>query len=133
MLPMIAKAGITLVGIDYKDRSEDAKAWLVELGNPYRTVSVDAQGRTGIEFGVYGVPESYLIDRQGIIRFKQTGPLTREIIENRLIPMAGNWRNEHLRAVDVDMDRLDTGCGIMDGGRVSLGYRASRNAFQSDT
>ena len=74
MLPMIAKAGITLVGIDYKDRSEDAKAWLAELGDPYRTVAVDAQGRTGIEFGVYGVPETYLIDKQGIIRFKQTGP-----------------------------------------------------------
>ena len=90
MLPMIAKAGITLVGVDYKDRPEDAKAWLAELGDPYRTVAVDAQGRTGIDFGVYGVPESYLIDRQGIIRFKQTGPLTREIIENRLIPMARN-------------------------------------------
>ena len=88
MLPLVAKAGIELVGIDYKDRPEDAKAWLEELGDPYRTVAVDSKGQTGIEFGVYGVPESYLIDKKGVIRFKQTGPLTPEIIKNSLIPMA---------------------------------------------
>ena len=88
MLPLIAKAGIELIGIDYKDRPEDAKAWLAELGDPYRTVAVDAKGQTGLEFGVYGVPESYLIDKKGVIRYKQTGPLTPEIIRNRLIPMA---------------------------------------------
>jgi cytochrome c-type biogenesis protein CcmF len=88
MLPLVAKAGIELIGIDYKDRPEDAKAWLAELGDPYRTVAVDAKGQTGLEFGVYGVPESYLIDKKGVIRYKQTGPLTPEIIRNRLIPMA---------------------------------------------
>jgi DsbE subfamily thiol:disulfide oxidoreductase len=88
MLPRIAKAGIVLVGINYKDRPEDAKAWLAEMGNPYRTVAVDASGRTGIDFGVYGVPESYLIDKQGVIRFKWTGPLSPEIINNQLIPLA---------------------------------------------
>ena len=88
VLPQITKAGIVLVGINYKDRPEDAKAWLAELGNPYRTVAVDAHGRTGIDFGVYGVPESYLIDKQGVIRFKQTGPLSTEIINNQLIPLA---------------------------------------------
>jgi cytochrome c-type biogenesis protein CcmF len=87
-LPQITKAGIPLIGINYKDRPEDAKAWLAELGNPFRTVAVDAHGRTGIDFGVYGVPESYLIDKQGVIRFKQTGPLTPDIIQNQLIPLA---------------------------------------------
>jgi cytochrome c-type biogenesis protein CcmF len=88
VLPEITKAGIVLVGINYKDRPEDGKAWLAELGNPYGIVAVDAHGRTGIDFGVYGVPESYLIDKQGVIRFKQTGPLTPEIIKNQLIPLA---------------------------------------------
>ena len=88
MLPQIVNAGILLVGINYRDRPEDAKAWLAELGNPYRTIAIDAKGRAGIDFGVYGVPESYLIDKQGVIRFKQTGPLTPEIIMNQLIPLA---------------------------------------------
>jgi DsbE subfamily thiol:disulfide oxidoreductase len=87
-LPQIVKAGIVLVGIDYKDRPQDARAWLAELGNPYPNIAVDAHGRTGIDFGVYGMPESYLIDKRGVIRFKQTGPLTPDIINNQLIP----WR-----------------------------------------
>ena len=88
MLPQITKAGIVLIGINYKDRPEDAKSWLAELGNPYGTVAIDANGRTAIDFGVYGVPESYLIDKQGVIRWKQTGPLTPDIIRDRLLPMA---------------------------------------------
>jgi cytochrome c-type biogenesis protein CcmF len=87
-LPEVARAGIVLIGVDYEDRPQDARAWLAELGDPYKTVAVDAHGRTGIDFGVYGVPESYLIDKKGVIRFKQTGPLTRDIIENQLIPLA---------------------------------------------
>lgn len=81
-------AKIDLIGIAYKDRPEDASLWLAQLGDPYKTVAVDAQGKAGLDFGVYGVPESYLIDRKGIIRFKQTGPLTPAVIETRLIPLA---------------------------------------------
>lgn len=87
-LPMIRQAGIRLVGISYKDRPQDAKAWLDRLGNPYSLVVVDQFGRTGLDFGVYGVPESYLIDKNGVIRFKQTGPLTPEVIRNQVIPLA---------------------------------------------
>jgi DsbE subfamily thiol:disulfide oxidoreductase len=79
---------ITLVGINYKDRPEDAKAWIAQLGNPYKNIGRDNEGRTAIDFGVYGVPESYLIDKQGVIRFKQTGPLTPDIIEKTIIPLA---------------------------------------------
>ncbi|MDE2184475.1 MAG: heme lyase CcmF/NrfE family subunit [Alphaproteobacteria bacterium] len=88
--PMLSQipGNIRLVGISYKDRAEDAKAWLAELGNPYKAIGVDAHGQTGINFGVYGVPESYLIDKNGVIRFKQTGPLTPEIIRDKLIPLA---------------------------------------------
>jgi len=88
ILPMVKEAGIRLVGISYKDRPEDAKAWLGQLGNPYNAIGVDLYGRTGIDFGVYGVPESYLIDKNGVIRFKQTGPLTPEIIRHQIIPLA---------------------------------------------
>jgi cytochrome c-type biogenesis protein CcmF len=87
-LPEVTRAGMVLIGIDYKDEPAAATAWLDELGNPYRLIAVDAQGRTGINFGVYGVPESYLIDKHGIIRFKQTGPLTQDIIDGQLIPLA---------------------------------------------
>ena len=87
-LPLINQAGIKLVGINYKDRPIEAKAWLAELGNPYPRIAVDANGRTGIDFGVYGVPESYLIDKQGVIRFKQIGPLTPDVIKTQVIPLA---------------------------------------------
>jgi len=84
----IKKAGIFLVGINYKDQPEQAKAWLTKLGNPYDEIASDYEGRVGIDFGVYGVPESYLIDKQGVIRFKQTGPLTPEDIDHTLLPLA---------------------------------------------
>jgi len=87
-LPLVTQAGVRLVGISYKDRPEDAKAWLAQFGNPYAAVGVDLYGRTGIDFGVYGVPESYLIDKQGVIRRKWTGPLTPDVIRTELIPLA---------------------------------------------
>jgi cytochrome c-type biogenesis protein CcmF len=87
ILSQIAKDGIMLAGINYKDQPEDARAWLANLGDPYTVIAADRAGRTGIDFGVYGVPESYLIDKEGVIRFKQTGPLTAEIIREKLIPL----------------------------------------------
>ena len=85
-LSALAGEKVVLVGINYKNDPAEANAWLAKLGNPYATVAVDREGHTGINFGVYGVPESYLIDRQGIIRFKQTGPWTPEAIEHELLP-----------------------------------------------
>lgn len=84
----IKKAGITLIGINYKDRPENARAWLQDLGNPYDAIGSDQDGRVGIDFGVYGVPESYLIDKQGVIRYKQTGALTPDEIQNIFVPLA---------------------------------------------
>jgi cytochrome c-type biogenesis protein CcmF len=86
MLSAIPKS-VNLVGVSYKDRPEDTSAWLGELGNPYKTIAVDLHGQAGLNFGVYGVPESYLIDKNGIIRFKQTGPLTSEVIRDKLMPL----------------------------------------------
>jgi DsbE subfamily thiol:disulfide oxidoreductase len=88
LLSRIPAIGIKLIGINYRDQPDDARAWLTELGNPYKTVVVDAHGRTGIDFGVYGVPETYLVDAQGVIRFKQIGPLTQEVIDRQLEPLA---------------------------------------------
>lgn len=79
--------GIRLIGIAYKDRPDDAKDWLRRLGDPYDAIGVDGDGRAAIEFGVYGVPESYLIDRDGRIRFKQTGPFSEADIAEKLIPL----------------------------------------------
>jgi DsbE subfamily thiol:disulfide oxidoreductase len=88
LLADVKNAGIVLVGIDYKDNPEDARAWLNKIGNPYDAIGADRDGRVAIDFGAYGAPESYLVDKQGIIRFKQTGPLTQEDIEGRLLPLA---------------------------------------------
>ena len=88
VLSDVPKSKLRLIGINYKDRPQDAKGWLKELGDPYTEIAVDRAGRAGIDFGVYGVPESYLIDKNGVIRFKQTGPLTDDIIRNQIVPLA---------------------------------------------
>jgi len=79
--------GITVVGLDYKDQREDGMRWLRQFGNPYVLSAFDADGRVGIDYGVYGVPETYVIDKQGIIRYKQIGPITRETLEKTIYPL----------------------------------------------
>jgi cytochrome c biogenesis protein CcmG/thiol:disulfide interchange protein DsbE len=78
---------IQIEGIAYKNKPGDTSAYLAELGNPYQRVVVDEPGRTAIDFGLYGVPESYLIDRDGVIRFRQVGPLTEDVVDNQLRPL----------------------------------------------
>jgi cytochrome c biogenesis protein CcmG/thiol:disulfide interchange protein DsbE len=78
--------GVPVVGYNYKDAPEDAKAWLAKHGNPYDMVIADQEGRTAIDFGVYGAPESFLVDGKGVIRYKRIGPLTPEVIEKELKP-----------------------------------------------
>ena len=78
---------IQIDGIAYKNKQSDTNAYLAELGNPYARVVVDESGRTAIDFGLYGVPESYLVDRDGVIRFRQVGPLTEDVIEKQLKPL----------------------------------------------
>ena len=79
---------IPIYGLNYKDKPEDATAWLRDFGDPYVLSAMDADGRVGIDYGVYGVPENYLIDKNGIIRFKQIGPVTPEVVQNKILPMA---------------------------------------------
>lgn len=89
VLVEFAKDGrIPLYGLNWRDKREDALAWLERFGDPYVASGVDRDGKVAIDFGVYGAPETYLVDRAGIIRFKQTGPLTRQIIEEKVLPLA---------------------------------------------
>ena len=84
-----AKSGaIPIYGLNYKDSPEDAMAWLSELGDPYVLSASDLDGRVGIDYGVYGAPETYLIDQQGVIRFKQIGPVTPDVWTKQIVPLA---------------------------------------------
>jgi len=76
-----------VVGLNYKDKPDDAKAWLREFGDPYMLSITDTNGRIGIDYGVYGVPETFLIDRAGIIRYKQIGPVTRDALDRKILPL----------------------------------------------
>ena len=87
LMKMARDPRIVFVGMDYKDEPADALAWLKHHGNPYRYVVADHDGRTGIEYGVYGVPETFVIDRDGIIRYKQIGPLTDEDVRAHVLPL----------------------------------------------
>lgn len=83
-----AKSGVVpIYGLNYKDKREDALGWLEELGDPYVASAVDLDGRVGIDYGVYGAPETYLIDQNGTIRFKQIGPLTPDVWSKKVLPL----------------------------------------------
>ena len=86
LLRIAEEEHVPLYGIAYKDKPADAARFLAQLGNPYRRIGLDESGRTGIDFGVYGVPETYLIDKDGHIRFRYVGPLTAEALERELLP-----------------------------------------------
>lgn len=88
LLVELAKTGVVpIVGLNYKDKPEEGKTWLAQLGNPYVASVMDTDGRVGIDFGVYGVPETFVIDKQGTIRYKHIGPLTVESIEKKILPI----------------------------------------------
>jgi cytochrome c biogenesis protein CcmG/thiol:disulfide interchange protein DsbE len=86
LLMQLDQSGIKVVGINYKDQEENARRFLGTLGNPYRAVGVDDDGRSAIDWGVYGVPETFVVDGDGVIRHKHVGPLTAGAVESRLVP-----------------------------------------------
>lgn len=86
-LMRLARDGVAVLGINYKDRPADAAAFLQRHGNPFRKLGRDEPGRTAIDWGVYGVPETYLIDRQGLIRWRFAGPITPEVLDRDLRPL----------------------------------------------
>ena len=98
ILNQLAKKDVvTIIGLNYKDEPENAKRWLGMLGNPYNASIVDQEGRTGIDFGVYGVPETFVVDKQGIIRYKHTGPITGDDLENSILPIISELEKESIQ------------------------------------
>lgn len=87
---------VILYGLNYKDDTADARQYLIEHGDPYRASAVDASGRVGIEWGVYGVPETFVVDKNGIIRYKHIGVITWRDVEEKLLPLIGQLQNETL-------------------------------------
>jgi cytochrome c biogenesis protein CcmG, thiol:disulfide interchange protein DsbE len=86
----LAKTGaIRIVGLNFRDETADAQAWLQRFGNPYSMIIQDYSGRTSIDFGVYAAPETFLVDANGIIVFKQLGALTPAVIEQEILPRIG--------------------------------------------
>jgi cytochrome c biogenesis protein CcmG/thiol:disulfide interchange protein DsbE len=83
---------VAIYGINYKDKSEASRAWIAELGNPYARIGAD-DGRVGIEWGVYGVPETFVVDREGRIRYKHVGPLTQADLEQKILPLIAKLEN----------------------------------------
>jgi len=92
VLDLGRSARVPLYGLNYKDAPADAMRWLGLHGNPYLQTLSDMDGRTGIDFGVVGVPETYVIDRHGIIQYKHTGALTPEVVRDQLLPLIGRLR-----------------------------------------
>jgi cytochrome c biogenesis protein CcmG, thiol:disulfide interchange protein DsbE len=88
VLMEFSKQGVVpLLGLNYKDGTENGAGWLRQFGNPYSISGVDADGRVGIDYGVYGVPETFVIDKKGVIRMKHIGPVTPEVITEKLLPL----------------------------------------------
>ena len=83
----VAMGMAPVYGLNYKDKPEDAKRWLNALGDPYQASLMDISGDAGIDWGVYGVPETFVIDKKGIVRFKQVGPVTNFIIDEKILPL----------------------------------------------
>jgi cytochrome c biogenesis protein CcmG, thiol:disulfide interchange protein DsbE len=87
LVDMSRKKIVPIVGLNYKDKRDDGVKWLAKFGDPYVLSVHDLDGKVGIDFGVYGVPETFVIDKQGVIRYKQIGPITPEALEKTLLPL----------------------------------------------
>lgn len=88
VLVNLAKTNSVLIyGLNYKDQRDKAVEWLARFGNPYRESLSDTQGLVGIDLGVYGVPETFVIDKQGVIRHKQIGPITEQVLRDTILPL----------------------------------------------
>ena len=87
VIDLARRVAVPVVGLNYKDRPGDARGWLQRLGNPYAATLIDFDGKVGIDFGVYGVPETFVIDAQGIVRYKHVGPLTPKVVQEKIEPL----------------------------------------------
>ncbi len=87
LLELAASGVVDIIGLNYKDERPDALAWLRERGDPYRLSVHDPQGDLGLDLGVYGVPETFVIDAGGVIRYKHIGPLSPDVLDTELLPL----------------------------------------------
>jgi cytochrome c biogenesis protein CcmG/thiol:disulfide interchange protein DsbE len=87
LVQMAKQQVVPIVGLNYKDRRDDGVQWLARFGDPYVLSAYDLEGKVGIDYGVYGVPETFVIDKQGVIRHKQIGPITPESLEKTILPL----------------------------------------------
>lgn len=85
---------VPIYGLDYKDKRENGLEWLQNGGDPYVLSASDIEGRIGIDYGVYGVPETYVIDKQGVIRYKEIGPVTEENLKNKILPLVAELQKK---------------------------------------
>ena len=94
VISQLSRSGLRIIGFNYKDEPQNATAWLRQFGNPYQIVAQDLDGRVGIDWGVYGAPETFVIDHNGIIRDKRIGPVDAEYIKDKLMPLVEQIRSE---------------------------------------
>ena len=88
LLMQLARSGeVPIYGLNYKDERDEAIQWLQDFGDPYIMSAHDYKGRVGVDYGVYGVPETYVIDKQGVIRHKHTGPVTPQALQDTILPL----------------------------------------------
>ena len=87
LIDFARRGGVPIYGLNYKDKREDGLGWLRQFGNPYRDSLFDPDGRIGIDYGVYGVPETFVIDSKGVIRYKHIGPVTPEVLRDTIEPL----------------------------------------------
>ena len=82
----LAREGIAIYGLNYKDNSDDAMHWLTEWGNPYKMIGSDSLGQVAIDLGVYGAPETFLVDKAGVIQYRHAGVLTADVWQREFLP-----------------------------------------------
>jgi len=91
---LVKEHEVNIVGLNYKDQRADGIRWLEQRGNPYIANAFDEKGRAGIDWGVYGVPETFIIDRKGVIRYKHTGPVSQTVVDEEILPMLRKLHGE---------------------------------------
>ncbi len=91
MMGQLSQSGLPIWGIAYEDKPDAIAAWLSQYGNPYQRLAADTSGLTAINWGVYGVPESYLIDKTGIVRWRWAGAITNDVLNNDLNPLLAEY------------------------------------------
>ena len=92
LMSLAKKTDVPIIGLNYKDQRLDAQGWLARYGNPYQFSAYDHRGKVGIDLGVYGVPETFVVDGRGIIQYKHVGPVTEAVLKEQILPLIASLR-----------------------------------------